>query len=47
MAGLIEAAVLFGQTDWSKTWWAPIAWIAIRQAEGIVDHIDPAKKRAP
>jgi hypothetical protein len=47
MAGLVELAVLFQQTEWANAWWAPILWLAVRQLEGGADHIDPSKPRAP
>jgi hypothetical protein len=47
MAGAVELLVLFQQTSWNATWWAPVVWIIIRQAEGIIDHIDPEKNRGP
>jgi len=47
MAGLIETLVLFQQTEWADAWWAVVVIYGIRQIEGIADHIDPEKRRAP
>jgi len=47
MAGLVEVLVLFQQTEWADAWWAVVVVYGIRQVEGVADHIDPAKNRAP
>jgi len=47
MAGLIETLVLFQLTQWGDAWWAVGVIYGIRQAEGLADHIDPAKRRVP
>ena len=47
MAGLIEALVLFGQSEWADAWWAIVVVYAIRQLESVADHIDKEKTRKP
>jgi hypothetical protein len=48
MAALGEALVLLPQVDWGNYALAsPFVYGGIRAVEGIIDHIDPAKKRAP